>query len=196
MQVDYTMDSFTDSLDREYKKVDSVPELKVSLYRATDASGVHWFTLVKGSKQVWNKYATMDSSADRFQADALDVYKSRAKDRAETKAANAAAVAEKGKIHDLEVGDILYSTWGYEQTNVDFYQVTALKGTSSVEIREIAAKVDKDVAMDVAEVVPVKDQFIGDPTTKRVNKWGMIRLSSYSSASKWNGKPVTRTSYY
>ena len=42
--------------------------------------------------------------------------------------------------HDLKVGDILYSSWGYDQTNIDFYQVTAV-GVHSVKIREIEQKV-------------------------------------------------------
>ena len=38
-----------------------------------------------------------------------------------------------------KVEDILYSSWGYDQTNIDFYQVVEVKG-KSVVIREIAAK--------------------------------------------------------
>ena len=29
----------------------------------------------------------------------------------------------------LRVGDILYSSWGWEQTNIDFYQVIAIRGS-------------------------------------------------------------------
>ena len=37
----------------------------------------------------------------------------------------------------LRVGDILYSSWGWEQTNIDFYQVIAIRG-SAVDLRQIA----------------------------------------------------------
>lgn len=30
----------------------------------------------------------------------------------------------------LRVGDILYSSWGWEQTNIDFYQVIAIRGSA------------------------------------------------------------------
>jgi hypothetical protein len=30
---------------------------------------------------------------------------------------------ERSKPHDLTVGDVIYNSWGWEQTNVDFYQV-------------------------------------------------------------------------
>lgn len=39
--------------------------------------------------------------------------------------------------HALRVGDILRSLWGYEQTNVDFYEVVAVSG-SMVTLRELA----------------------------------------------------------
>ena len=37
----------------------------------------------------------------------------------------------------LRVGDILYSSWGWEQTNIDFYQVIAIRG-SAVDLRQLA----------------------------------------------------------
>ena len=40
--------------------------------------------------------------------------------------------------HPLQIGSILYTSWGYEQTNIDFYQVIELIGTSTVVLREIA----------------------------------------------------------
>ena len=36
----------------------------------------------------------------------------------------------------LRVGDILYSSWGWEQTNIDFYQVIAIRGCT-VRLRQL-----------------------------------------------------------
>lgn len=35
------------------------------------------------------------------------------------------------------VGDIFYASWGYEQTNADFFQVVELVGKTSVRVREV-----------------------------------------------------------
>ena len=35
------------------------------------------------------------------------------------------------------IGDVLYTSWGYDQTNVDWYQVTKVKG-KSIWLRKIA----------------------------------------------------------
>lgn len=37
----------------------------------------------------------------------------------------------------VQVGDIFAASWGYEQTNNDFFQVVALVGESSVRVREV-----------------------------------------------------------
>ena len=37
----------------------------------------------------------------------------------------------------VKVGDVFVDSWGWEQTNIDFYQVVGLRGKSSVELRPI-----------------------------------------------------------
>ena len=48
-----------------------------------------------------------------------------------------AAKAIKAPAHGVKVGDLFYTSWGYEQTNVNFFQVIALVGSSSVRVREV-----------------------------------------------------------
>ena len=43
------------------------------------------------------------------------------------------------RLHN--VGDILYSSWGYDQTNIDFYQVTSLVGKKMVMLTKIASRI-------------------------------------------------------
>lgn len=45
--------------------------------------------------------------------------------------------AEKKNKFGVKVGDYFSISWGYEQTNVDFFQVIALVGETSVRIREV-----------------------------------------------------------
>ena len=45
----------------------------------------------------------------------------------------------------LRVGDILYSSWGWEQTNIDFYQVIAIRG-SAVDLRQLDQRNDRPAA--------------------------------------------------
>jgi len=89
------------------------------------------------------------------------------------------------KSRALEVGDILRSTWGYEQTNVDFYQVTRLVGKTMVEIRQIGSRITEDLYMQ-GECWPVPDHFIGPPMRKRPSSYDgkSVSITSFSSAFK------------
>jgi hypothetical protein len=94
--------------------------------------------------------------------------------------------------HNLKVGDVLYTSWGYEQTNVDFYQVTKLVGKRSVEIRPVAQTTEQSQAY-ADYVVPVKDAFRGDAELKRVSTSNTVNIASYASASLWDGRGVYQT---
>lgn len=106
-----------------------------------------------------------------------------------------------------KVGDILVSSWGYEQTNVDFYEVTEVKG-KMVTICEIASKTVPGTTYShgmACEVVASKGAFIKgkQPMKKLVNKnvWSQegreysVRIESYTSAHLWDGKPCYSSWY-
>lgn len=85
------------------------------------------------------------------------------------------------KPRDVEVDDVLRSSWGYDQTNIDYYQVIALIGKSMVELRQIAA-INTQLGDMRGESVPDINNFIGQPFKKRcVGK--SVSLNSFSSAS-------------
>jgi hypothetical protein len=62
------------------------------------------------------------------------------------------------------VGDIVVNTWGWEQTNVDFYQVTEVKAKTIV-VRSIAQTIVEGSMMShgmACDVIPVKDGFFAE----------------------------------
>ena len=65
----------------------------------------------------------------------------------------------------LRVGDILYSSWGWEQTNIDFYQVIAIRG-SAVDLRQLDQRTTEDGYM-CGTTVPLPDVFKGKAHTHR-----------------------------
>jgi hypothetical protein len=93
--------------------------------------------------------------------------------------------------HSLKVGDVLYSSWGYDQTNVDFYEVTAVKDKSVVICKIGKENLGGSSGSD--KVVAAPGRCIGKPMTKRVGEGGYIHLTSYSSAHKWDGQPLHET---
>lgn len=63
------------------------------------------------------------------------------------------AEAKRNLINPYKVGDILYSSWGYDQTNVDFYQIVEVMA-KSIELRKI-----KGEFIAFHKVAPIKDAF-------------------------------------
>jgi len=97
----------------------------------------------------------------------------------------------------LVVNDVLSSSWGYDQTNVDFYQVTRLVGKCMVELRQIGSAREYTGGMS-GTCTPCMNQFLTnkEPMRKRVIYSGdAVRISSFATASKWDGRPQYFSSY-
>lgn len=106
--------------------------------------------------------------------------------------------SRKFESNPCEVGQIFVSTWGYEQTNVDFYQVTEVKGMSVI-IRSIRSRVTRYTGDMSNYVTALPDEFLGSPMLKRISRGydgqPHISLSSYSSAGLWDGKEMYESHY-
>lgn len=96
----------------------------------------------------------------------------------------------------LQVGHVLVSSWGYEQTNVDWYQVTAVLGAHTVEIRKIGATRVEATGHDQGKCVPLIDQFIGEATRHRVTWGDGVKVRSFARATLWDGRPRFWSSYH
>jgi len=105
---------------------------------------------------------------------------------------------KKSKIMaNVKIGDIFVSSWGYDQTNVSAYQVIEKK-LKAVIITEIGTKIIEGTeGFMSAEVIPVKDNFINknDQKQKLIGPYG-IKISSYSTASKWDGVSSYQCTWY
>jgi hypothetical protein len=99
----------------------------------------------------------------------------------------------------IEVGSIFSCSWGYDQTNQEFYQVTRMT-PKGVYVREIGAKtVPGSEGMMCQNVVAVKDSFVNKPESfHRLNLTTYkpaFRISSYQTAFLWDGKPKYNSWY-
>ena len=86
--------------------------------------------------------------------------------KAERKAKRAAEKVE--AVANVKEGDIFVASWGWEQTNVDAYQVVEKKG-ATVTLREIGLEsVEGSEGFMSDRVRPAKDIFIGEAFKKRI----------------------------
>lgn len=132
-----------------------------------------------GQKKVWYGYATEDAARAAIEG----------KEAAE----ETHSPAEITNKYGVKVGDIFHSSWGYEQTNNDYFQVVALVGTSSVRVREVHLPIietqgigpmsEDRVCQVVRDILPpspfsvfIKDQEKGD--LKRLKSWAADGVSN------------------
>lgn len=79
--------------------------------------------------------------------------------------------------HNLQLGDVLVAKWGYEQTNVDYYQVTGFAGKNMVELRKIDREVHYD-SPNHGTCVPIPDCFVSEEVlVKRVKLFNPLDSS-------------------
>jgi hypothetical protein len=97
--------------------------------------------------------------------------------------------------HPLKVGDILVSSWGYDQTNVDFYTVIALNGLTQVTLQKVGTSITEDRPMSMTgKALPDVNSRKGQPFRRKVDAEGAVKLA-YAWAYVWDGKPK-RCSWY
>lgn len=91
---------------------------------------------------------------------------------------------------NYQVGDVVFNTWGWEQTNIDFYQVVKVSA-ATISIKPIQARIVKSSPLAMhGHTMPVVDSFKSDETAiKRPNKHGNVKFK-YGAGRKWDGMPV------
>lgn len=97
------------------------------------------------------------------------------------------------KPHTLKPGDILSCSWGYEQTNIDFYLVTQTIGTRTIEIQEIGSHIEETGFMSGRSTPDTIRR--GKITRHRVAADNAVKINSYQRAHLWDGKPEYNSWY-
>jgi hypothetical protein len=164
-------------LDGEWTRVFDDDALGVAVYmrpRADRGVTVKVFQGKRTKPDFFESFLTEDSARQRWTGwynRIVKWHEKKAERRAERK-------AEMAKPHDLNVGDVLSASWGYDQTNCNFFEVIRVIGKRTVEIREIGK--EKDYAGSMHGVcVPRKGHYIDEPMIKRVNVDGSVKIFTW-----------------
>lgn len=99
----------------------------------------------------------------------------------------------------INKGDILVSTWGYEQTNADFFEaLTDAKPGEFVKLQPLKHHEEPTGDM-TGRAVPVFGSNNGKPIRRKVSASSYfgagVRVASYASAFPWDGRPISVSHY-
>lgn len=115
----------------------------------------------------------------------------------------------------VKVGDVFVMSWGYEQTNLDFFVVVELVGSQSVRIKECVLEIAeeetyahgmaRDVAFNPSKVAILERSYFckkdqnGKGLLKRVCQMGddsiYLKMTSYANAYPYKGKKMYNSWY-
>lgn len=104
----------------------------------------------------------------------------------------------------IAIGDIFYSSWGYDQTNIDFYKVKKLIGKTTVELALVDSKIVYDKSNEYQDAVVPYPASEGKSIMRKKIKYVIwdnykeprIKLNTYANAYPWDGKPKMQTNAY
>lgn len=154
----------------------------------------------QGKRSKPNKYVKFVSNESRNEY--IDNYKANEKSIMDKK--RTVAEIRKNAKHPYKVGDILTGSWGYDQTNVDAFQVTELKGKSVVLERIGVRSVEGSDGFMSDQVMPIKNDFIIEghrtskvkklPQTNDGKSWH-VRLNYCCYLTLWDGLAMYRSWY-
>lgn len=105
------------------------------------------------------------------------------------------AAAAKAFVNPYRAGDILSTSWGYDQTNVDFYTVVRVSGRkltlASIAAMDAAAPEPMTMA---GYTVPVLPAVIDGPEFTAMATANGVKVNGHG-ASRWDGKPKYYSTY-
>jgi hypothetical protein len=117
--------------------------------------------------------------------------------KAKRKAADESFLA---KDH-FEIGDIIVNSWGYEQTNIEFYKVISMTA-KRIKVQELK-KIYTETQFMSGHSIPTEDfKPNGDIYNCTIRSGGynnsarIVAPKSFYSFSKWDGRPMYESHYH
>lgn len=93
----------------------------------------------------------------------------------------------------IEIGAILVSSWGYDQTNVDFYAVVSMT-PKMCKLLPVKGAYNENGFMSGKTVATKEIDYSSEVLTKKIGDRG-ISISSFQYAGLWDGREMYESHY-
>lgn len=145
--------------DLEIQRIDKAGKILVKIWRGKQARPYAYIIFTSADRR--ENYIREQKEGELAR---IQMQEDRKRDRAERKIK---------ALEQIQAGTILHNSWGYDQTNCDFYQVIERHG-SRVTVRKIAGETVEGSEQGMScSLRPCRDQFIGKPIVKMITASGV-----------------------
>lgn len=168
--------------------------LKILQDESQSKNGIHYNLKMwkpKGKNPYVNYYFRTDSGREVCLLDQISHYIKRQEEKAARKKERQATPE---LLNTVKIGDIFHYSWGYDQTNCNYFQVVK-KTKKSVIVKEIAGQLTgNNTGNSMAGYKkPIKDRFVeGAKELRKLLQFhkeeAFITMNSFGWCSLWNGK--------
>jgi len=158
---------------------------------------------IVGNKILFNYKFVSKQQMDKFHSEWIEKIKKEQSEKLKAKEFNQLKQKELDlEKENIKIGDVIVSTWGYDQTNVDMYQICEIK-SKRILLKKIATKKVKNTeGFMCCDVIPDINNFL---ISKHENTefWSLVKIiqssnnkyfkfsgfASYEYVKIWNGLP-------
>lgn len=124
----------------------------------------------KANKPDWHYTFKTEERRAQYIADYLKGRKERAERMATRRQ------ARKDWVCPYKVGDIFRTSWGYDQTNIEYFELIEIRGKVGI-LREIA-QMREETGFMQGKCVPIPGKYIGEPTRHIASEYG-FKMSNW-----------------
>lgn len=179
----------------------SIPEYKIDVFYSTERKSAIMYHTKRNATYFAHRFHTVEQMMQHIK-ESVEYVSKREQDELDRLSAIAEISTKKDAFDYFKVGDIVTNEWGWEQTNVNFFQVIKITKKRIVvkEINKIVAEVTGDMSNTLLPVAGEFKTLNGYEFTLSVQPVSETEASlkggeKYYNFSKFDGKPV-RASYY
>lgn len=178
----------------------SKPKFSAEILEKTDRPNAYYelnIKIIKSRKCLINaNYSTLENAIKALTNFQSSITQKEAGDKSRREKAFERLVNFKNQI---SVGTVLCDSWGYEQTNVDFYIIKSInEAKTKISIQEIGhIRVEGSEGRSgmSCSVIPDTERELGSILTKIIRA-DRIKIDSSVSLRIWDGKPMYKSWYY
>jgi hypothetical protein len=150
------------------------------------------------SKPIRYRFSKIET-LDKYLLDSISYSNKTAETRRQNKSIN----EEFNAKENIKIGTILYNSWGYEQTNIDFYKVVGYKGNKYIHIKELSRNRTESsfmsgICVPIDELKEGGKEYFLKCKMKIYGNSVQLEFSSpesYYSFSIWDNRPLYYSTY-